>query len=66
MLCGLTVLTLKGKKMVFMSNFYPKQPDHALLKSLTVGWGKVAVTASVGDLGQEAWTAALACHFWQV
>ena len=62
MLHGLTVLTLKGKKLVFMSNFHPKPPDHPLLKFLTVGWGKVAVTASVGDLGQEVWTAALACH----
>lgn len=66
MLRGLTVLTLKGEKLVFMSNFHPKPPDHPLLKFLTVDWDKVAVAASEGDLGQEEWTAAPACHSWQV
>lgn len=65
MLCGLIVLTVKGRRLVFMRNFQTKPPDHPLLKVMTVGWGKMAVS-----LCRRFWTGntevAPVCHCWQV
>lgn len=65
MLRGLIVLTFKGRKLVLMSNFQPKPPDHLLLRFMTVGWGKVAVILC-RRFGTGDTEAAPVCHCWQV